>query len=179
MVLLKPHHFKSSRTLWLSQTVLMKQYHLNKSRMLRLSKMLLQESHHFNMSRILWLSQTVLLKPYHLNKSRILRLPKMVLLEPHPFNKIRKLSFNYYGKSATPYFEAEIKAMKIRNLYEMSIHYNDIHHDCEELAIVIRDHYDSVLEDLRGSLVKYLVAHAVEVKMAEEAVLKIHGRPIR
>lgn len=39
--------------------------------------------------------------------------------------------------------------------------------------------FSSVLEDLRGSLVKYLVAHAVEVKMAEEAVLKIHGRPIR
>lgn len=27
--------------------------------------------------------------------------------------------------------------------------------------------FSSVLEDLRGSLVKYLVAHAVEVKMAE------------
>lgn len=39
--------------------------------------------------------------------------------------------------------------------------------------------FSSVLGDLRGSVVKYLVAHGVDEKKAEEAVLKIHGRPTR
>lgn len=32
--------------------------------------------------------------------------------------------------------------MKYRNHFEMSMQYSDIRHDCEELATIIRDHYD-------------------------------------
>ncbi|XP_040378932.1 uncharacterized protein LOC107303419 [Oryza brachyantha] len=81
---------------------------------------------------------------------------------------------HYCGRSEIPYFVGEVKLMKERNLFELSVDYSHIKDDCEELSVLIRDDIDrSVRKDLEECLVQYLKDKGVENEKAEKAVLKI------